>query len=220
MQCPRPGPVDLPLPASRTSSARHILITVMAIPSSAIVPYAYCSPVTSSQPPSPNDLIKTSTRQSQLPLGAGSGSRRHSSDSGCSSASSCPLGYRAARVRHRTGASASSLPRHSRSSNFRAGVRRADACARDLEHDPDRHVGGALDGACYTAIGFATHRPQRRLVARRRLPRARPARRAGTLAGLAFLWVFLFFPPLTPLRTTLFSMWLAYRSCGSRTACG
>jgi iron(III) transport system permease protein len=32
----------------------------------------------------------------------------------------------------------------------------------------------------------------------------------GLLAGLAFLWVFLFFPPLAPLRSTIFSVWLAY----------
>ncbi len=38
------------------------------------------------------------------------------------------------------------------------------------------------------------------------VPRAVP----GLLAGLAFLWVFLFFPPLAPLRTTIFSLWLAY----------
>src|SRR5262249_38027949 len=38
------------------------------------------------------------------------------------------------------------------------------------------------------------------------VPRAIP----GLLAGLAFLWVFLFFPPLAPLRTTIFSVWLAY----------
>jgi iron(III) transport system permease protein len=38
------------------------------------------------------------------------------------------------------------------------------------------------------------------------LPRAVP----GLLPGLAFLWVFLFFPPLAPLRTTIFSLWLAY----------
>jgi iron(III) transport system permease protein len=37
-------------------------------------------------------------------------------------------------------------------------------------------------------------------------PRAVP----GLLAGLAFLWVFLFFPPLAPFRKTLFSLWLAY----------
>ncbi len=71
-------------------------------------------------------------------------------------------------------------------------------------------VGGALTVACYTAIGFATHRRYdgwSRLVDYLVLvPRAVP----GLLIGLAFLWVFLFFPPLTPLRTTIFSMWLAY----------
>ena len=71
-------------------------------------------------------------------------------------------------------------------------------------------VGGALAVACYTAIGFATHRRNdgwSRFVDYLVLvPRAVP----GLLAGLAFLWVFLFFPPLQPLRTTIFSMWLAY----------
>ena len=38
------------------------------------------------------------------------------------------------------------------------------------------------------------------------VPRAVP----GLLAGLAFLWVFLFLPPLSPLRSTIFSVWLAY----------
>jgi len=71
-------------------------------------------------------------------------------------------------------------------------------------------VGGALTVACYTAIGFATHRRNdgwSRIVDYLVLvPRAVP----GLLIGLAFLWVFLFFPPLTPLRQTMFSMWLAY----------
>ncbi|MDQ2917239.1 MAG: iron ABC transporter permease [Casimicrobiaceae bacterium] len=71
-------------------------------------------------------------------------------------------------------------------------------------------VGGALTVACYTAIGFATHRRNdgwSRLVDYLVLiPRAVP----GLLIGLAFLWVFLFFPPLRPLRETIFSMWLAY----------
>ena len=71
-------------------------------------------------------------------------------------------------------------------------------------------VGGAIAVACYTAIGFATHRRNdgwSRFVDYLVLvPRAIP----GLLAGLAFLWVFLFFPPLAPLRTTIFSMWLAY----------
>ncbi len=71
-------------------------------------------------------------------------------------------------------------------------------------------IGGAITVACYTAIGFATHRRNdawSRIVDFLVLaPRAVP----GLLIGLAFLWVFLFFPPLTPLRTTIFSMWLAY----------
>jgi iron(III) transport system permease protein len=71
-------------------------------------------------------------------------------------------------------------------------------------------VGGAITVACYTAIGFATHRRNdgwSRFVDYLVLvPRAVP----GLLIGLAFLWVFLFFPPLTPLRSTLFSVWIAY----------
>jgi iron(III) transport system permease protein len=71
-------------------------------------------------------------------------------------------------------------------------------------------VGGAIAVACYTAIGFATHRRNdgwSRVVDYLVLvPRAVP----GLLIGLAFLWVFLFFPPLRPLRATIFSMWLAY----------
>ncbi|HJU21704.1 MAG TPA: iron ABC transporter permease [Casimicrobiaceae bacterium] len=71
-------------------------------------------------------------------------------------------------------------------------------------------VGGALTVACYTAIGFATHRRNdgwSRIIDYLVLvPRAVP----GLLIGLAFLWVFLFFPPLRPLRQTIFSMWLAY----------
>ena len=71
-------------------------------------------------------------------------------------------------------------------------------------------VGGAITVACYTAIGFATHRRNdgwSRVVDYLVLvPRAVP----GLLIGLAFLWVFLFFPPLAPLRKTIFSMWIAY----------
>src|SRR5678816_2723110 len=71
-------------------------------------------------------------------------------------------------------------------------------------------IGGAAAVACYTAVGLATHRKNdgwSRFVDYLVLvPRAVP----GLLAGLAFLWVFLFFPPLTPLRTTIFSVWIAY----------
>jgi iron(III) transport system permease protein len=71
-------------------------------------------------------------------------------------------------------------------------------------------IGGGLAVICYTAIGLATHRKPdgwSRLVDYMVLvPRAVP----GLLAGLAFFWVFLFFPPLKDLRTTLVSVWIAY----------
>ncbi len=71
-------------------------------------------------------------------------------------------------------------------------------------------IGGAAAVACYTAIGLATHRRSdgwSRFVDYLVLvPRAVP----GLLAGLAFLWVFLFFPPLSPLRSTIFAVWIAY----------
>ena len=71
-------------------------------------------------------------------------------------------------------------------------------------------IGGALTVAWYTAIGFATHRRNdgwSRFVDYLVLvPRAVP----GLLAGLAFLWLFLFVPFLTPLRTTIASVWIAY----------
>ena len=71
-------------------------------------------------------------------------------------------------------------------------------------------VGGLLTVICYTAIGFATHRRNdgwSRFVDYLVLvPRAIP----GLLVGLAFLWLFLFVKPLTPLRSTLFSVWIAY----------
>src|SRR5581483_9733103 len=38
------------------------------------------------------------------------------------------------------------------------------------------------------------------------VPRALP----GLVVGLAFFWLFLFVKPIAPLRTTLFSLWLAY----------
>jgi len=71
-------------------------------------------------------------------------------------------------------------------------------------------IGGAAAVACYTAVGLATHRKNdgwSRFVDYLVLvPRAVP----GLLAGLAFLWVFLFFPPLSPLRSTIFAVWIAY----------
>lgn len=71
-------------------------------------------------------------------------------------------------------------------------------------------VGGGLSVICFTAIGVASHRKNngwtRLLDYTVMTPRAIP----GLLAGLAFLWVFLFFPPLAPFRKTLVSLWLAY----------
>jgi iron(III) transport system permease protein len=71
-------------------------------------------------------------------------------------------------------------------------------------------IGGALAVVGYTAIALAIHRwPSRwtRVVDYLvMVPRAMP----GLIAGLAMLWVFLFVAPLTPLRQTLVSVWLAY----------
>lgn len=71
-------------------------------------------------------------------------------------------------------------------------------------------IGGLLSVVCYAAIGLAMHRRNDRwsrfIDYLALVPRAVP----GLLAGLAFLWVFLFFPPLAPLRTTIFAVWLAY----------
>ena len=71
-------------------------------------------------------------------------------------------------------------------------------------------IGGACAVAVYVAIALSLHRRHDRLVKTldfsMMLPRALP----GVAAGLAFFWAFLFFWPLTELRLTLFSIWLAY----------
>jgi iron(III) transport system permease protein len=71
-------------------------------------------------------------------------------------------------------------------------------------------VGGGLAVACYTAIGLVGHRRSDGLARfvdyLVLLPRAVP----GLLAGLAFLWVFLFVPGLQGLRGSIASVWLAY----------
>ncbi len=71
-------------------------------------------------------------------------------------------------------------------------------------------IGGGLAVVCYTAIALASHRRNdgwsRFIDYLVLVPRAIP----GLLAGLAFLWLFLFIPPLAPLRTTIFAVWLAY----------
>ena len=71
-------------------------------------------------------------------------------------------------------------------------------------------IGGALAVACYAAVGFVGHR---RADAGARIvdylvlvPRAIP----GLLAGLAFLWVFLFVPGLKEYRNSMFAIWIAY----------
>jgi iron(III) transport system permease protein len=95
-------------------------------------------------------------------------------------------------------------------------------------------IGGALAVVCYTAIALAMHRKNdgitRLLDYSVLVPRAIP----GLLAGLSFLWVFLFvpswldgflkasdngvalwlsahfIPALRELRSTIFALWLAY----------
>jgi len=61
-----------------------------------------------------------------------------------------------------------------------------------------------------TALALAVHRWQSKWVRvvdyLALAPRAMP----GIVAGLAILWIFLFVKPLTPLRQTMFSVWLAY----------
>jgi iron(III) transport system permease protein len=71
-------------------------------------------------------------------------------------------------------------------------------------------VGGALAVAWYAVVSLASHRWQspwaKVMDYLAMVPRGMP----GLIAGLAFLWVFLFVKPLAPLRSTLFSVWLAY----------
>jgi iron(III) transport system permease protein len=71
-------------------------------------------------------------------------------------------------------------------------------------------IGGAIAVAFYTLIALAVHRwPSgwtRVVDYLAMVPRAMP----GLVAGLAMLWIFLFVRPLTPLKETLFSVWLAY----------
>ncbi|HEX8537308.1 MAG TPA: ABC transporter permease subunit, partial [Cystobacter sp.] len=71
-------------------------------------------------------------------------------------------------------------------------------------------VGGAASVVVYTLINLAVHRWHsawaRVIDYLVLLPRAMP----GIVAGLAIFWVFLFFPPLQPLRQTLLAMWVAY----------
>lgn len=71
-------------------------------------------------------------------------------------------------------------------------------------------LGGALAVGFYTLVAFAGHRRNdwatRMLDYLVLLPRAVP----GLLAGLAFLWVFLFIPGLRELKNSMWSIWIAY----------
>ncbi len=71
-------------------------------------------------------------------------------------------------------------------------------------------VGGGLSVLFYSIVALAAHRWRSRWVPVLdylvMVPRALP----GLVVGLAFLWLFLFFKPIAPLRTTLFSLWIAY----------
>lgn len=71
-------------------------------------------------------------------------------------------------------------------------------------------VGGAASVAVYTVLNLAAHRWRSRWVMLMDylilLPRAMP----GIVAGLAIFWLFLFVPPLQPMRQTLLAMWVAY----------
>ena len=134
-------------------------------------------------------------------------------------------------------------------SNWGEGVKLADVVTiqafRDILEQPGTLrgilntvligvVGGALAVACYSAIALAGHRRPdtitRFLDYSVLVPRAVP----GLLAGLAFLWIFLFvpamfdnvlkgidnsvaawlsenlIPQMRALRSTIFSVWLAY----------
>ena len=71
-------------------------------------------------------------------------------------------------------------------------------------------LGGAASVAVYAGVALLVHRAPRPLVVVAdylvMLPRALP----GLVAGLAFLWLFLFVRPLDPLRGTIVSVWIAY----------
>lgn len=71
-------------------------------------------------------------------------------------------------------------------------------------------LGAAASVAVFALIGLAVHRWKspwaRALDYSILMPRAMP----GLVLGLAVFWVFLFIPFLTPLRQTLFAIWIAY----------
>jgi iron(III) transport system permease protein len=91
---------------------------------------------------------------------------------------------------------------------------------RGISTRPDRHRRRRARGRLLHAIGFATHRAtdgwSRFVDYLVLVPRAMP----GLLAGLAFLWVFLFFPPLRRCARRSSACGSPTPSCGWPTACG
>jgi len=71
-------------------------------------------------------------------------------------------------------------------------------------------IGGAMAVGFYSLVAFAGHRRNdwaaKLLDYLVLLPRAVP----GLLAGLAFLWIFLFVPGLKELKNSMWSIWVAY----------
>lgn len=71
-------------------------------------------------------------------------------------------------------------------------------------------IGGALAVGFYSLVAFAGHRRNdwatKLLDYLVLLPRAVP----GLLAGLAFLWIFLFVPGIKELKNSMWSIWIAY----------
>ncbi|MBR7960179.1 iron ABC transporter permease [Burkholderia vietnamiensis] len=71
-------------------------------------------------------------------------------------------------------------------------------------------IGGAVAIGFYSLVAFAGHRRHdwatKLLDYLVLLPRAVP----GLLAGLAFLWIFLFVPGLRELKNSMWSIWIAY----------
>jgi iron(III) transport system permease protein len=71
-------------------------------------------------------------------------------------------------------------------------------------------IGGVCAVAVYAVVALIGHRWQGRGAAVLDYVVMAPRALPGLIAGLAFLWLFLFVPFLTPLRGTLISVWTAY----------
>jgi iron(III) transport system permease protein len=71
-------------------------------------------------------------------------------------------------------------------------------------------IGGAMAVIVYTLIALIVHRWHGRGAAVLDYVVITPRALPGLIAGLAFLWIFLFVPFLTPFRSTLISLWVAY----------